>query len=120
MIVQELRRIQDRCGWLPEEELLALARRINQPLHRLHEVASYYPLYRLKPPPAVEVLVCRDMACHLRGAPRLTQAFRAYGRELGPDVKDEGVSCLGQCDCPIPVLINDHIYRGLSQEELRA
>jgi len=120
MIVQELRLIQERCGWLPEAELLALADRLNEPLHRLHEVASYYPLYRLTKPPTVEVLVCRDMACHLRGAPRLTQTLTAHGQEVGGSVCVKGVSCLGQCDRPIAVSINDVVYRGLSEAELRA
>src|SRR6516164_7459348 len=111
MIVQELNLIQQRCGWLPEEELRALARRINQPLHRLHEVASYYPLYRLQPPPAVDVRVCRDMSCHLRGAPKLRVSLEAYARELaGDQACVEGVSCLGQCDHAVAVTINDNVY----------
>ena len=76
MIVQELRHIQERLGWLPKEEMKALAERLGVPLHRVHEVASFYPLYKLSPPKGVEVKVCRDMACHLRGAPRLRQTFR--------------------------------------------
>lgn len=119
MIVQELRQIQHRCGYLPEEEMRALAKRTGVPLHRLHEVASYYPLYRFSPPPAVDVKVCRDMACHIHGAPRLTRSLEALGRELG-GVEVCGVSCLGQCDKPVAVAINDHfIYRGLSEEELK-
>jgi NADH:ubiquinone oxidoreductase subunit F (NADH-binding)/NADH:ubiquinone oxidoreductase subunit E len=122
MIVQELRQIQERCGYLPEEEMRDLAGRLNVPLHRVHEVASFYPLYRLTPPPAVSVKVCRDMACHLQGAPRLQQSLEAYGRELGgSQVEVCGVSCLGQCDKPVAVLVNDHhVYRGLSEDELRA
>ena len=121
MIVQELREIQERCGWLPREELQALSHRTNVPLHRLHEVASFYPLYRLSPPPSVEVKVCRDMACHLKGAERLRENLAAFGQELGgSEVKVCGVSCLGQCDQPVSVLINDHhVYRGLPEEVLR-
>ena len=121
MIIQELRLIQDRCGYLPEHELRALAQRLRVPLHRVHEVASFYPLYRLKPPPLVEVKVCRDMACHLRGAPRLQQDLQAYAHERGGgQCEVGGVSCLGQCDRPVAVTVNDHhIYRGLSEEELR-
>jgi NADH:ubiquinone oxidoreductase subunit F (NADH-binding) len=120
MIVQELHRIQDRHGYLPEDELRALSSRTSIPLHRLHEVASYYPLYRLQAPPTVEVKVCRDMACHLRGANRLQQSLEGVAREKGEkEMKVEGVSCLGQCDCPIAVSINDHVYRGLSEQLLR-
>ncbi len=121
MIVQELRQIQDRYGWLPREELQALSQRTNTPLHRIHEVASFYPLYRLGPPPAVEVKVCRDMACHLKGSERLRENLEAFGRELGGDeVRVCGVSCLGQCDRPVAVTVNDHhVYRGLSENEIR-
>jgi NADH:ubiquinone oxidoreductase subunit F (NADH-binding)/NADH:ubiquinone oxidoreductase subunit E len=121
MIVQELRQIQERCGYVPAEEMRDLAGRLNLPLHRVHEVASFYPLYRLTPPPALSVKVCRDMACHLKGAPRLQQGLEAYGREIGGEkVEVCGVSCLGQCDRPVAVLVNDHhVYRGLSEEELR-
>ena len=122
MIVQELTKIQQRCGWLPKDEMRALAQRINVPLHRVHEVATFYPLYRHEPPPTVEVKVCRDMACHLHGAPRLIADLEAYARELDEKkVQVCGVSCLGQCDRPVAVLINDHhVYRRLSQDQLRA
>ncbi len=130
MIVQELRAIQDRCGYLPEPELRALARRTGEPLHRLHEVASCFPLYRLQPPPRVAVRVCRDMACHLRGARALAQDLAALAAEIGGgQVVVEGVSCLGQCDhAPAVALSSRHgeppayqeqIFRGLKVGELR-
>jgi hypothetical protein len=68
MIIQELKAIQEEHGYLPAEELQALSRRLNVPLYRLHGVASFYPHFRLQPPPAVEVQVCSDIACFLRGA----------------------------------------------------
>lgn len=121
MIVQELIAIQDRLGWLPEEELRDLAHRLEVPLHRIHEVASFYPHYRLQPPPDVTVRVCRDMACHIRGGPRLQAGLEAFGNEQGPSrVRVEGVSCLGQCDCaPSAVTINDHPYWGLTDNDLQ-
>lgn len=118
MIVQELKLIQERCGYLPAEELHALAQRITMPLHRLHEVASFYPLYRLQPPPAVEVRVCRDISCHLRGAPRLRDKLAAVAQEFGAGVTVVGVSCLGQCDHAPAISINHHVYRGLPDEAL--
>src|SRR5262249_41807284 len=121
MIVQELHAVQERCGYLPEAELRALAERLRVPLHRLHEVASFYPLYRLVPGSPAEVKVCRDMACHLHGAPRLQGDLTALGSEIGGGkVTVDGVSCLGQCDRPVAVSINDHVYRGLPEDRLRA
>jgi len=121
MIVQELLGIQERCGYLPVEELRALAQRLGRPLHRVHEVASFYPHFKLQPPKRVEVRVCRDMACHLRGSPSLKRGLVALANEIDPGaVCVEGVSCLGQCDsAPRVLAINDHVYWGLPDAEIR-
>lgn len=122
MIVQELRKIQNRCGgYLPVEELRSLSSRTNVPLHRLHEVISFFPHYRLKPPPPVEVRVCRDMACHLRGSNRLRQGLESVAREVGRGrIEVEGVSCLGQCDHAPAVSVNDLVYWDVAEPDLRA
>ena len=120
MIVQELVAIQERCGWLPAEELRALAQRRSLPLHRIHEVASFYPLFKLQPPPAVQVRVCRDMSCHLRGSARLRRGLEALASEIDPkQIVVEGVSCLGRCDfAPSCVSINDRVFWGLPEDEI--
>jgi len=122
MIVQELQKIQERCGWLPPEELSGLSSRLAVPLHRLHEVASYYPLYRLKPPPKVDIKVCRDMACHMAGASRLRAECEAVAAEYpAGEVAVSGVSCLGRCDGAVAASVNDHHYlTGQTAEALRA
>jgi len=121
MIVQKLSEIQHRHGWLPERELRELASSTATPLHRVHEVASYFPHYRLKPGPKVDVRVCRDMACHLRGAPALEEALRRHAAELGGgEVHVGGVSCLGQCDSPPALAVNDHCFWGLTPSQARA
>lgn len=113
-IVQALHEIQKRCGYLPKPELEALAeRRQDVPLHRLHEVASFFPHFLLAPPPAVSVKVCRDMACHLAGAVGLSRALRALAAEDGRgQCVVEGVSCLGRCDAAPAITIGEHAYWG--------
>ncbi len=103
MIIQRLRQIQHDFGVLPDAELGKLAVELGVPLYRLQELASYYPSFRQEynPPPALEIRVCRDMACHHRGAADLIRAGVRVASEfaVGPaDVRVEGVSCLGRCD----------------------
>src|SRR6187401_3542811 len=76
MIVQRLREIQNRFGFLPDEKLRHLAREIGVPLYRIEEVSSFFPAFRLErtSPPDVTVRVCRDMTCHLRGSAELLDA----------------------------------------------
>jgi NADH:ubiquinone oxidoreductase subunit F (NADH-binding)/NADH:ubiquinone oxidoreductase subunit E len=124
LIFDELREIQRQFGYLPAEQLRALASKIDLPLYRLHGVASFYPHFRLAPPPKADVRVCQDMSCHLRGAGQLCSnleiAFPQNGRHAGDqDVAIHNVSCLGRCDEAPAVSINDHIFAGISENRLR-
>ena len=99
MIVQELHAIQHRHGFLPNNELRALAARTGTHLHRLQEVASFYPHFRLDPPAPVQLKICQDMSCALRGACNLLKQFQGAAEKYsGPAIEVQGVSCLGRCD----------------------
>jgi formate dehydrogenase beta subunit len=114
MLVQELYRIQNRLGWLPEGELRALAARCRVPLYRLEEVSSFFPHFRREPPPEIEVKVCRDMSCHLRGAEQVLSKLRsvadrqnqaAAAQSGGAKLSVAGCSCLGRCDRAVAMTV---------------
>jgi NADH:ubiquinone oxidoreductase subunit F (NADH-binding)/NADH:ubiquinone oxidoreductase subunit E len=115
-LIDELRSIQHQFGYLPADQLQELAAKIRVPLSQIHAVASFYPHFHLTPPAQVEVRVCTDMSCHLRGAPDLKRslegAFSASGTET---VAIRNVSCLGRCDQAPALSVNDHIYCNLNQ-----
>jgi len=120
MIVQELHHIQHRHRYLPEAELRKLAERTGTPLYRLQEVASFFPHFKLEPPPAVEVSVCHDMACHQGRCARLKADVE---RLLAADVAAgrahvRYASCLGRCDRPVAAMVNDAFYAARSAEQL--
>jgi NADH:ubiquinone oxidoreductase subunit F (NADH-binding)/NADH:ubiquinone oxidoreductase subunit E len=119
-IVQALHDIQSRCGYLAEEELKELSERQGIPLRRLHEVATFFPHFRMEPPAPVEVQVCRDMPCHLRGARELRLDLESVAAQIdGRRVEVSGVSCLGQCDAAPAVVIGPHVYRGKTTDQFR-
>ena len=119
MVFEDLREIQRQFGYIPAEQLRTLARKIDVPLSRLHSVASFYPHFRLTPPPRVDVRVCQDMSCHLRQACGLRASLDdAFPQANSPDVRVSGVSCLGRCDEGPAVSINDRIYGAMTEERV--
>jgi NADH:ubiquinone oxidoreductase subunit F (NADH-binding)/NADH:ubiquinone oxidoreductase subunit E len=104
-LIPELNAIQSRLGWLPREELVALARRTRRPLYEIEGLVSFYPHFRTEVPPRVALHACRDLSCWLAGcAPGLADRY-------GPDVEFREVSCLGRCDMAPAIAVNDHPAR---------
>jgi NADH:ubiquinone oxidoreductase subunit E len=61
-IVAQLREIQRAHGYIPVAALRELSERTGEYLYKLHGVISFFPHFRLQPPPPVEVLVCDDLS----------------------------------------------------------
>ncbi len=119
MLIDDLREIQARHGYLPEEELKILSARKGIPLYEIHGVASFYPHFRLKPPPPASLRVCTDLSCHLQGACEVLETLRETVNYAGLDQWEVNeVSCLGQCDGAPAVSIDDRSYRSMSTDRL--
>jgi len=116
-VFDELRAMQREFGFLPADELHRLSRKLNVPISQIHAVISFYPHFHTAPRAKLEVQICTDMACHLRGASSLhsllEKAFPASAESLAV-IRD--VSCLGRCDSAPAFSVNDTIYSGMSRE----
>ena len=118
-VFDELRAIQREFGYLPVEQLHRVSQRLKIPVSQIHAAISFYPHFRLTPPPKLDVRVCTDMTCHLRGAPQLQARLREVFRNKPSDeftLRD--VSCLGRCDSAPAFSVNDQIYAGLPIDQI--
>ena len=96
-LIPMLMEIQGRLGWLPREELEALAWEQKRPLYEIQGLVSFYPHFRTQPPAGVTVRVCHDLTCWLNGAEdRIAQLHEQHGD--GGDVEVVEISCPGRCD----------------------
>jgi NADH:ubiquinone oxidoreductase subunit F (NADH-binding)/NADH:ubiquinone oxidoreductase subunit E len=117
MVVEGLRAIQEKYGYIPEKELHDLAGRLKLPVYEVFGVATFYPHFRLQPPPKATIHVCTDLCCHLRFAGALLDDARAMAA-ADPTIEVRNCSCLGQCDGAPAALINDHPYAGQTRGQM--
>lgn len=120
MVIARLNEIQKKHGYIPARELAELAKELGKPVHEIHGVASFYPFYRLKPPPRATLHVCGDIACHMKGAARLRGELENLAAISNGQVEVKHCSCLGQCDGAPAMLINDDVHARVSYDELVA
>jgi len=105
-LIPALNAIQDRVGWLPRAELVALSHDVHRPLYEIEGLISFYPHFRTKPPAPVELRACHDLSCWLRGGDAKIAALRE--RYAGDETVElvEG-SCLGRCDIAPACTVNE-------------
>ena len=105
-LIPALNAIQERAGWLPRDELVALSRDVRRPLYEIEGLVSFYPHFRTDPPVKAELRVCHDLSCWLRGADERIAAIKErYGSDADVEVV-EG-SCLGRCDIAPACTVNE-------------
>jgi len=105
-LIPALTAIQERAGWLPREELIALSREVNRPLYEIEGLISFYPHFRTDPPKKVRVDVCHDLSCWLRGSDEALSQVRArYGRDADVEISER--SCIGRCDIAPAASVNE-------------
>jgi formate dehydrogenase beta subunit len=105
-LIPALNAIQERVGWLPREELVALSRDVHRPLYEIEGLVSFYPHFRTEPPERVEVRVCHDLSCWLRGADeRIAALIERHSADA--DIAIAEGSCLGRCDIAPAGTVNE-------------
>ncbi len=104
--IEELYALQESTGYLSEQDLRALSKKLRVPLYELEGISSFYPHFRRTPPPAYRVGACRDLACYLRDGGRALRKLESVCAERD-DVEFEEISCPGLCDRAPACLLND-------------
>ena len=109
-------------NWLSGEAIEYVAGYLDLAPIRVHEVATFYTMFNLKPVGKYFIQVCRTTPCWLCGSDDLTQLCRdKLGIGKG-ETSEDGlftlveVECLGACANAPMVQINDDYYEDLTPE----
>lgn len=119
-----LQDVQEELRYLPKEALSLISKKMEVPLTRIYEIATFYNAFSLKPRGKYLVEVCAGTACHVQGAANLMDRLeRDLGVDCGETTKDkmftlEEVRCLGCCSLAPVVRIGAEVHPYLTQDEI--
>ena len=115
-VIPALQDINAEFRYIPREGGERLAQHVDIPCSKVFAVATFYRSFTLTPRGKHMVKVCLGTACHLRGAPRIVDAFEeSLGIETGETTEDgmfslDTVNCLGACALAPLVKIDEEDY----------
>ncbi|WP_262296903.1 NADH-quinone oxidoreductase subunit NuoE [Microvirga sesbaniae] len=121
-VIALLGKAQEQAGgWLPRKAIEAVAARLDMPVIRVMEVATFYTMFNLEPVGKYFIQFCGTTPCVLRGAGDIRKVLE---RRVGDQnhVTADGnfswleVECLGACSNAPMVQINDDYYEDLTTE----
>jgi NADH-quinone oxidoreductase subunit E len=124
ILIHSLHMIQEDNGYLPEDILRILAKKLNVPLAEIYSVASFYKMFHFKPRGRKIVKVCLGTACYVRGSKKILNTFEEeFGVKDGDTTEDlamtlETVGCVGCCGLAPVTTINDVVIGEVGTKKL--
>jgi len=115
-VLGALRAVQHEAGYLPVEQMNAVAEYLGMPAIGVYEVASFYSMYELEPVGRHTISVCTNLSCMLNGADEIVDYLKGkLDIGLGESTKDgrfylkREEECLAAC-CGAPMMQINHVY----------
>lgn len=112
-LIETLHTAQETFGYLENEVLKFIARRLKLPFSKVYGVATFYHFFRLKPKGKHTTVVCMGTACYIKGADKILASLEErFGIKAGETTKDSLLSlltarCVGSCSLA-PIAIYDN------------
>jgi NADH-quinone oxidoreductase subunit E len=122
-----LHALQEHFGFLSSEAVEWTAAKLDlQPIN-VHELVTFYPMFRQQPAGKYVLKVCRTLSCALGGSHQLHAHFcetlgldpHAHGLQTTNDGKFsvEFVECLASCGTAPVMMCNDDFYEGVGNQK---
>jgi NADH-quinone oxidoreductase E subunit len=123
-LIAALEDIQQEFGFLAEDVLERVSKKLNIPFATVSGVATFYSSFSLKPHGRYHIQVCRGTACHIYRSDlllnHLEKKLNIKAGEVTPDGKFSlmPVNCIGACAKAPTMMINEKVYGNLTDEKI--
>lgn len=124
VLIHTFQKIQQDYGYLPEDVLKTLSKKLSLPLAEVYSVASFYKQFHFSPRGKKVVRVCTGTACHVRGAKNVLNALEdEFGIKQGETTEDlemtlETVGCVGCCGLAPVATVNEDVVGDIGKKKL--
>ena len=116
-VIQILQEVQKRLNYLPSEALKYICTITDITPGQISGVSTFYSQFRHLPVGKHTIKICAGTACHVKGAPLISEAFKRVLKiddtiNASPDnlFSIEEVACLGCCTLAPVVQIDNKTY----------
>ena len=116
-LIETLHTAQETFGYLENETLKFIARRLKLPFSKVYGVATFYHFFRLKPKGKHTAVVCIGTACYIKGAQEILETLeKRFDIKAGETSQDGMLSlltarCVGSCSLA-PIVVYDNTTKG--------
>ena len=125
LLVPFLLYIQDELGYVTDESIEEVARRLEITPLEVRNVISYYSMLRTRPGGKYNVQVCTNICCLLRGGEEMLEHVRGklgvmVNKGTSPDgvFSVEEVECIGACSWAPAMQVNYDFHENLTPEKI--
>ena len=124
-LIQVLREIQEKLGYLPKEAQEKVAQTLGVPLSRVYGVITFYHFFRTSPAGQHTIRLCLGTACYVRGAVQVLQTLQEeLGIDPGETTDDykfslERVACFGCCALSPVMVVDNTVYSRMTPAKAR-
>jgi NADH:ubiquinone oxidoreductase subunit E len=116
-IISLLQDIQSEFGYIPEDAVYWLSKRLDIPASRFFGIATFYAQFHLAPRGKNIITTCCGTACHVKGSEKLINGLlkelalpEGENTTLDRQFTAEKVNCVGACSIAPVVIINDKVH----------
>jgi NADH-quinone oxidoreductase subunit E len=121
-LIPVLQKAQELYGYLPNELLRYIARRLGIKPAKVMGVVTFYAQFRTKPIGKHLVMLCQGTACHVNGSAGIEDAVREHLGVPEGGISADGlftynnVACLGCCSLAPAMMVGNSTYGSLTKE----
>ena len=124
LLLRELKKIQKKQGYISEESMKKLSKRLNIPIVKIYATATFYSQLHTKPQGKYVIEICNSPSCYLNDSMNMIKFLEKQLKiRSGQTTKDKKFSlhicsCIGCCDKAPAMKINQKVYTNLTKEKI--